>query len=540
MVIIMLKTLIKKQLLEIWQTYYIDKKTGKARSKTGTVLFFVLLVVLFLGLGLAFYSMAGGIGGAILGNGFNWLYFALMGLLSMALGVFGTVFNTYASVYLPKDNEQLLSLPIPDRTLLFARLTGVYSTSLMYSAWVWIPVVIAYWVMEPVNVLNVVFPVLMTFIIALFVTVLSCILGWFVAMIASKVKGKSFITLFLSLAVFALYYFVYFKIVGTLGEIVNHIAELGNTVKSWLHYSHLLGLASDGDPLSMLLVTGISLILAAICFLILSRSFAKLSVAGTNSSVSKKGNISADYTKKTVKTALLGREYKHFTSVSTWMLNGGFGLLLLPIVAVVLLIKSGTIRELLPEIAAEIPELYALLPVLFAAAVCLILSTNAILPVSISMEGKSLWQIQTLPIDPWEILHAKENMSVQLNVYPAVFSVLICGTVLRLNWWETVLICIAAWFYIWAISDFGLFLNLKMPDFNWTDVAALTKRSIPTLINMFGGWVFCIALGFGGFFLAKVAPVWAVLCAYILLFLVLWLVLHRWLKKKGTKIFASL
>ena len=60
----MLKTLIKKQLLEIWQTYYIDRKTGKARSKTGTVFFFILLVMLFLGLGFAFYSMAGGIGGA--------------------------------------------------------------------------------------------------------------------------------------------------------------------------------------------------------------------------------------------------------------------------------------------------------------------------------------------------------------------------------------------------------------------------------------------------------------------------------------------
>lgn len=534
----MLKTLIKKQLLEIWQTYFIDKKTGKARSKTGTILFFVLLAMLFLGLGFAFYSMAGGIGVAILGAGMNWLYFALMGLLSMALGVFGSVFNTYASVYLPKDNEQLLSLPIPERKLLFARLTGVYSTSLMYSAWVWIPVMIAYWVIVPVNALNIIFPVLMTFVIALFVTVLSCILGWVVALIASKAKGKSFITLFLSLAVFALYYFVYFKIVGALGKIVNHIAELGNTVKSWLHYSYLLGKASDGDILSMLLVTGITLVLAVLCFLVLSKTFTKLSTVSVSSG--KKAKVTADYTKKPIKTALLNREYKHFTSVSTWMLNGGFGLLLLPIGAVVLLIKSKTIREFLPEIAAEIPELYALLPVLFPAAVCLILSVNAITSVSVSMEGKTLWQLQSLPLDPWEILHAKENMSVQLNVYPAIFFVLVCGTVLRFHWWETALICVSVWFYIWAISDFGLFLNLKNPNFSWTNVASVTKQSMPVVVSMFGGWAFCIVLGFGGAFLAKVAPVWAVLCAYILLFLVLWLALHMWLKKKGTEIFASL
>ncbi len=534
----MLKTLIKKQLLEIWQGYFIDRKTGKARTKKGIILFFLLLGVLFLGLGFAFYAMAGGIGGAILGNGFNWLYFALMGLLAMALGVFGSVFNTYAGVYLPTDNELLLSLPIPEKTLLFARLTGVYLTSLMYSAWVWIPVMIAYWVMVPLNALNVVFPVLMTFVIALFVTVLSCILGWVVALIASKAKGKSFVTLFLSIAVFVLYYYVYFKIVGSISEILSHIAELGDTVKSWLHYSYLLGKASDGDILSMLLVTGITLVLAGLCFLVLSKTFMKLSTVSVNGS--KKKKVIADYTKKPVKTALLGREYKHFTSVSTWMLNGGFGLLMLPIGAAVLLVKSGAIREVLPAIAAEIPELYALLPVVFPAAVCLILSANAILPVSVSMEGKTLWQLQSLPLDPWEILHAKENMSVQLNLYPAIFFVLVSGTVLRFNWWETALICAAVWFYIWAFSDFGLFLNLKMPNFSWTNVASVTKQSMPVVISLFGGWAFCALLGFGAAFLAMVIPVWAVLCTYILLFLILWLVLHIWLKKKGTEIFASL
>ena len=149
-------------------------------------------------------------------------------------------------------------------------------------------------------------------------------------------------------------------------------------------------------------------------------------------------------------------------------------------------------------------------------------------------------QLLSLPLDPWEILRAKINMSVQLNVYSSIFFILVCGTVLRFHWWETALICVAVWFYIWAVSDFELFLNLKNPNFSWTNVAYVTKESMPVVISMFGGWAFCIALGFGGFFLAKIAPVWAVLCTYILLLLILGLALHRWLKKKGTEIFASL
>ena len=53
----MLKTLIKKQMLELFQTYFVNNKTGKARSKVGTALFFGLFVLLFGGLGIVFYLM---------------------------------------------------------------------------------------------------------------------------------------------------------------------------------------------------------------------------------------------------------------------------------------------------------------------------------------------------------------------------------------------------------------------------------------------------------------------------------------------------
>ena len=45
--------------------------------------------------------------------GMGWLYFALMALLAMLLGAFGSVFNTYSGLYLSKDNDLLLSMPIP-------------------------------------------------------------------------------------------------------------------------------------------------------------------------------------------------------------------------------------------------------------------------------------------------------------------------------------------------------------------------------------------------------------------------------------------
>ena len=55
------------------------------------------------------------------------------------------MFNTYAGLYLPKDNDLLLSMPIPVSVLVAARLLGVYLMGLLYSAIVILPAIIVYW-----------------------------------------------------------------------------------------------------------------------------------------------------------------------------------------------------------------------------------------------------------------------------------------------------------------------------------------------------------------------------------------------------------
>mgnify|MGYP001541597997 FL=1 len=139
----MLKTLVKKQLMEIFRSYFYNAKTNKKRSAAGTAAYILLFAAL----------MLGGLGGMFTGlslmlcvplsqAGMGWLYFALMGLLAAFLGAFGSVFNTYSALYFAKDNDLMLSLPIPVRTLMASRLLTVYLMGLMYSAVVILPAVI--------------------------------------------------------------------------------------------------------------------------------------------------------------------------------------------------------------------------------------------------------------------------------------------------------------------------------------------------------------------------------------------------------------
>ena len=104
----MLKILLKKQMAEVFRSYFYDAKKNKARSKAAVAAYIVLFVVIMLGvLGGMFTLLALSMSAPMAAAGMDWLYFALMGLLAILLGSFGSVFNTYSGLYLAKDNDLL-------------------------------------------------------------------------------------------------------------------------------------------------------------------------------------------------------------------------------------------------------------------------------------------------------------------------------------------------------------------------------------------------------------------------------------------------
>lgn len=143
----MLKVLVKKQLMEIFRSYFYNAKKNKAYSKGATAAYVVLFVMLMVGvLGGIFTGMALMICKPMAEAEVEWFYFALMGLTAILLGAFGSVFNTFSSLYLSKDNDLLLSLPIQVSVIMISRLMSVYLMGLMYSGAVTLPAVIVYWV----------------------------------------------------------------------------------------------------------------------------------------------------------------------------------------------------------------------------------------------------------------------------------------------------------------------------------------------------------------------------------------------------------
>ena len=113
--------LVKKQLAEIWSKNRKTKNGKKPRSSGVTI---ALFSVLFFFLAVMFFFMSMGLFFALGEVGLESLYFCLVSVLAVALGVFGSVFNTYSSLYLARDNESLLAMPIPPIYIIASRLVS--------------------------------------------------------------------------------------------------------------------------------------------------------------------------------------------------------------------------------------------------------------------------------------------------------------------------------------------------------------------------------------------------------------------------------
>ena len=266
----MLKLLVKKQLTEIFRAYLYDAKKNRARSKAVTVGYLVFFVIIMVGIiGGMFTLLSLAMCRSMAEAGMSWFYFAIMGLMAILLGAFGSVFTTYSSLYLPKDNDQMLSLPIPVNTLIAARLLGVYLMGLMYSGVVVLPAIIVYWATVSAAPLHLLAGVLFLLLISLFVMAISCLLGWVVAKVSLKLKNKSFVTVVLSLVFFGLYYYFFsFKATSLLTELLQNIALYGDKVRSSAYPVYLFGQAGAGDPLSMLLLTAAIAVLFGLTWLL--------------------------------------------------------------------------------------------------------------------------------------------------------------------------------------------------------------------------------------------------------------------------------
>ena len=532
----MLKVLLKKQLFEVFKGYFYDAKKNKMRSKGGIAAYIVLFLVIMVGfLGGMFTVMSLSMCGGLTQAGMGWLYFLLMGMIAIALGAFGSVFNTYSGLYLAKDNDLLLSMPIPVRHIITARLLNVFLLGTMYAATAFLPALIVYWCVAGLTAARVVCGVVMFLIVSAIVLILSCLLGWVVAKISLKLKNKSFISVFISLVFVGAYYFFYFKARDLINDMVRHAGEYGAKIKGAAYGLYLFGRIGEGDwAATAIFLAATAVVFALVCY-VLARSFLKIATASGNTA-------KVQYTEKRAKQrspfrAFLGKEFARFTSSPNYMLNCGLGILLIPACGVLLLIKG---QAIFSAISAAMPLKPDVAAVALCLVLCLLSAMNDSAAPSVSLEGKSIWLPQSLPVALKTAIRAKTAAQILLSGVPMLFAVACAALAVRVPTALRLLIVVMPLVYVVFSAVLCTVIAIRMPVMNWTNEVTPIKQSGGVIIAIFGSWAVTAVIGVGYLLIGWRLGGTLYLLAWTVLLAVITLLLQRWLDTKGAEAFAEL
>lgn len=346
----MIRALVRKQLRELGAAFLRSSKTGKARSRASAVGYALLFAVLVVVLMLCFAGMALPLASVLLPAGLDWLYFASMGLTALLVSVLASAFTSYSGLFQSRDNELLLSLPIPPAVIFGVRVSTVYLACLIYLLMAWVPAVVCYGLLAARPLAGVLCSIPMALVLAGAACILAVLLGWAVALANDRARHKSLVTVVCSLVFFALYYAGFLRVQEMLDDLLADAAQSGAVLARAAWPLRLLGGAAAGElPALVGLVLGTVLCFAAFCKLLekpyLRRMTARKGTARTAYHARKARPVS-------LRQALLRRELLHLGSSPAYMLNSAMGTLGLLVLGGVSLWKA----DLFARFAQAVPE----------------------------------------------------------------------------------------------------------------------------------------------------------------------------------------
>ena len=477
----MLKTLVDVRFRALISSLFKSRNTQK-KSGVGKKILWVIVGIYVLAVYLALFGMMFyGLHMPFRTAGMMNLYYAVASFMALTLGFAGSVFATQSQLYDANDNELLLSMPVKPWMILLSRMIVLYLSNLLFTALVMLPAGVVSWIQTPPTAWTVVSFMLGVLLLPLGSLTLSCIFGWLFAWIGSHMRNKNIVSLVVSVAFFGLYFYFISQSDELPQMIVQNAGKVGAFIRTAGWRAWQLGQGITGDGLAFLKFLAAVILPFAAVMLVLSRSF--IGIATRN-----KGGVKIKYEKREmhvrgVKKALLMKELAHFGSSASWMLNGALGLAFMLVGPIMVLANAEYIRTIL----SAFPQAKAYVMLLLAVFECLTMTMCTISAATVSIEGKNIWLMQSMPVDAKDVLVSKAMLQLVVTLpFLAVSTALMwigCkGSALM----YVVSLALPLSFAV-MMSLLGAALNVRLPRLDWTSEAAAAKQGMSILADMGAG-----------------------------------------------------
>ncbi len=526
--------LFKKQILELLSVFTMSKDE-KDKSKGAGKGVFVGLILLY-AFGMMAYSaweQAGVLCAPLVSQGKDALFFLSSGASALGFAVLLGALISKGMVYDAKDNESLLSMPIPPQTILLARLSVQYVYLFVFTLAQFVPAAVRYFTVAGVQPLALVFCVLTLFLLPILALAISALLGWLTATLTAGLPKKHFLNTVTYILV------VLLGILGytLLTNYTNAVAlqgELTETAKIVLFPLLQMGKAASGDGLGMLFFLLITAAVAGLALWLVSATFLKIVTT-------EKGEQRVVYKAErrqavSAGTALFRKEASRFFKTPIYLMNAGMGAILTLVAAIALLVLAigGFGKEFTAFFAGDTGAL------ILAAALCMLTAAVYLTLSSISLEGEGLTLLRALPISSWQVLCSKLFLHILVAGIPTLLCAVIIPFALPVSAFNGVLIGLNALACVVATAAIGLAVNLKLPMLEWTSETVVVKQSMATLMGMLAQAAAVLVPVGIWLLVGQAVAAWIYLLCALAYFVALGALVVLWLKKKGVKEFEAL
>lgn len=448
--------------------------------------------------------------------------------------VFVTMFSFYqvnGHLFKNKDYELLSSLPFSKQEVFAVKLISLYLYQLIYAFFMMLIPSVVY-LGSSFSIMKLLILLITTILLPVFPMILSTIIGMIVAYVSSLFRNTTGITIIMYIALIA------GIIVGTnqltqFEEFVN-VPDVMLFLKNNIGYLYYVMMAiKDAD----LLYFGLSLvysILPMVLFIVIFAGFfdyINKALRRTKRGKAKKLSDKEIQVTPLSKT-LFRREWKHYLNSPMYVLNTAIGPIMLVIGAVTFFFMD---NELI--LMFQMYEEFQLIIMLSIGLMLCMMTTTA---TTISLEGKTIYLLKSLPIDCKDLFDAKIKLNLVMEYGISLIAIILYFIVLRPSLFMMVLTIVFTFVVTMYSSHMGLLINLFNPKMDYENETVVVKQSASVIYTMLAGMGSTLILGVTGYMLSKYVPVNVIMIGVTIIVALLAAYLHKIIYTKGIELWESL
>lgn len=448
-----------------------------------------------------------------------------------------SIFKAKGTLFSKKDTDMLFSMPLKPSTILTAKLANFLIINYVMDILIMIPVLITYAVMVKIPVTYYIYSAISIIVLPIIPTILSSILGYWIAMVSSKSKRKNIVEIIFTFAIV-----IFIMVISSVAPIIVQKlvtnVDIVNKILTTIGYPiYLIQQAIiESNLLSLIIFVGISLSLFWVFIVLLNKKYIKISMKLQENLATGKYK-EKKLVKSSVLSALIKKEFKTYFSIPVYIVNTAFGVILVACMAVASFIYSKEkIMTFLEMGDMSNVSTYMMLMGLFAFIVSMTSTTSS----SISLEGKNIDILKSLPVSVKQIFNSKMLINLTILIPVCVISAIILGLNMGITGIQIISLTIVIILMTIVVSEFGIITNLLFPKLNFKSPIQVVKQGMSMFVAMMGMFALDILVGMIYYFIKdKIsfdAYVYLVALLLVVLIIIQNIVLTKWGENKFKKL----